>query len=207
MPEALICGAIDFGPGDAPTLSHSGMRVTGSGVDVHLRAPANVAVTGARVALATGTPRFAERASLAQSDAAIWLSRWQQHGEDAAAAVKGAYSVVLLDFASRKALLATDRFSIQPLCYAWDGRRLRFADRADAVLPYDDQRIDAQAIYDYLYFHVVAAPRTIFSSVKRLPGGHALSIDGDCASVSPYWIPAFTESASVSMRELAGEFT
>src|SRR5205823_2458220 len=198
MPEALICGAIDFASGGAPTLSHGGTRVTGSGVDIRLRAPASVAVTGARAALATGTPRFAGRAPSAQSDAAIWLSRWQQHGEDVAAAVKGTYSVVLLDLALRKALLVTDRFAIQPLCYAWDGRRLRFADRSDAVFPRGDQRIDAQAIYDYLYFHVVPAPRTIFTNIKRLPGGHALSIDGDRASVSPYWIPAFTESASVS---------
>ena len=73
-----------------------------------------------------------------------------------------------------------DRFAIRTLCYRVIDGQLHFAARADelAALP-PMAAIDPQAIFDYLYFHVIPSPRTIFQGVHRLPPAHyALFEDG-----------------------------
>ena len=204
--HALIRGSIDLAAPRVASISLDiGVRVTAPGVDLRVRAPAQIAVDGTRIALACGTPRFAD-ATREHNDATRWLSIWRKHGSDAPQRVKGAYSVVLIDLAARTALLATDRFGIHPLCYAFDGKHFRFADRADAVLPREMQSIDPQAVYDYLYFHVIPAPRTIFRNVQRLRAAHCLLIDGTDARLARYWNPVFSESPTAPMHELVAEF-
>ena len=41
------------------------------------------------------------------------------------------------------------------------GGRLRFAERADEIAD-EDTEIEPQAIYNYLYFHVIPSPETIY---------------------------------------------
>jgi asparagine synthase (glutamine-hydrolysing) len=91
------------------------------------------------------------------------------------------------------AFLAVDRFATQSVCFRVDGGRLRFAERADALAD-DPQDIDPQALYDYLYFHAIPAPRTVFRGVCRLPAGHCLDfIRGTAAVPQRYWQPTFDE--------------
>ncbi|MET0518612.1 MAG: asparagine synthase-related protein [Burkholderiaceae bacterium] len=101
-------------------------------------------------------------------------------------------------------LLAVDRFAIESLCYRIDGGQLRFAARADQLA--DGREIDPQAIYDYLYFHVIPSPRTIFRDVLRLPAGHyALWRDGRL-TVAPYWVPRFEPRPPASFEQARDEF-
>ena len=203
---SLISGSIDFGARLPPQLSVvDGSRVASPGLDLRARSPAQIAVDGARVALACGAPRFS-RGTAGQNDAATWLSIWREDGPGAPTKVKGTFCVVLIDTAARNAILATDRFGVHPICYSSFGNRFRFADRADSVLPRKEQTIDPQAIYDYLYFHVIPAPRTIFKGVQRLRAAHTLFADGTAARQTRYWSPSFIECSSESLNDLAVEF-
>jgi asparagine synthase (glutamine-hydrolysing) len=65
-------------------------------------------------------------------------------------------------------------------------RPLHVAARAD---------VDPQAIFDYLYFHVIPSPRTVFQGVHRLPPGTALVRERPQLTVRPYWTPRFAEPA------------
>ena len=207
MPEPLIRGVVDLGaPAGAIVANPSGGRLAGPGFEFCAAGTGEIAVDGSRIALATGTPRFDGATPTGSSAAARWLARWRERGENAPIGVRGAWAAALIDVAAGTALLATDRFSVQPICYAFDGRRLRFSDRADAVLPRAEQVLDPQAIYDYLYFHAIPAPRTVFGSVARLRGGHALAIASGRARVQRYWTAVFDESARASFAELAAEF-
>ena len=207
MPEPLIRGVVDLGaPAGAIVANPSGGRLAGPGFEFCAAGCGAIAVDGSRIALATGTPRFDGAASAGSSAAARWLARWRERGENAPIGVRGAWAAALVDVAAGTALLATDRFSVQPICYAFDGRQLRFSDRADAVLPRAEQVLDPQAIYDYLYFHAIPAPRTVFGSVARLRGGHALAIASGRARVQRYWTAVFAESSRASFAELAAEF-
>ena len=120
------------------------------------------------------------------------LRLWKQHGPDLASHIQGAYALVIVDSARACAYLAIDRFGIETLCYRLEGNNLSFSDRADCV----DGRgceLDPQAIFDYLYFHMIPAPRTIFQSVKRLPAAHALLIDRTGPHLSRHWPLHFDE--------------
>jgi asparagine synthase (glutamine-hydrolysing) len=46
--------------------------------------------------------------------------------------------------------------------------------------------LDPQAIYDYLFFHVIPSPRTIFKGVNRLPAGHYGHFDGRKVAVKSF---------------------
>jgi asparagine synthase (glutamine-hydrolysing) len=89
-------------------------------------------------------------------------------------AAHGAWSVVLIDLAQKRALAAVDRFAMRPLCFTAAGGVFSFASRADEV-PGGRGEIDAQAIYDYAYHHFIPAPRTIFRDVRRLDAAHRCS--------------------------------
>jgi asparagine synthase (glutamine-hydrolysing) len=65
---------------------------------------------------------------------------------------------------------------------------------------------EPQAIFDYLYFHVVAAPRTLFAGVARLLPAHRLVFDAGRCTIERYWTPTFDESDRTPLQRLRDEF-
>jgi len=175
-----------------------------------------------------GTPRFRTPVLAARAREQGLRSAWQQAWENgnastigaALADVEGEFAVAQHDAAGRS-LLAVDRFGIRTLCYRVDGGVLRFAERADALAnvladtmadaPADAPAetpadIDPQAIHDYLYFHAIPSPRTVFRGVFRLPPGHFALFEDGRLTVQRYWTPRFTEDRRPSFETLRGEF-
>ena len=70
--------------------------------------------------------------------------------------------------ATGRALLAVDRFAIHSLCWICATASCT-SPSAPTSWPTQRTPIDPQAIFDYLYFHVIPSPRTIFAGVHRLP--------------------------------------
>ncbi len=106
---------------------------------------------------------------------------------------------------SGRCFLAVDRFAVRSLCYRQDGDTLHFAERADDLAG-DAGDIDPQAIFDYLFCHVIPSPRTIFQGVYRLPPGHYALFDRGRLTVAPYWVPAFNEPRQPFFPRLRDEF-
>lgn len=159
--------------------------------------------------LASGTPRFndSKLTELARREGT--LAAWQK--TVGSANMVKAIADVDGDFAAGfqtstgSIVLAVDRFAIRTLCYRVVDGELRFASRADELADADTD-IDPQAIFDYLYFHAIPSPRTIFKGVYRLPPGHyAVWTDGKL-DVAPYWRPTFVEKKDVSFDDLKNEF-
>ncbi|MDO9195016.1 MAG: asparagine synthase C-terminal domain-containing protein [Rhodoferax sp.] len=101
--------------------------------------------------------------------------------------------------------MAVDRFAIRSLCYRVSGGQLRFAARADELADHGAE-IDPQAIFDYLFFHVIPSPRTIYKDVYRLPPGHYALFENGQLTVAPYWTPTFEEQRNPSFDALKSEF-
>jgi asparagine synthase (glutamine-hydrolysing) len=166
--------------------------------------------TAAGAALTLGSPRFGDKrlADVArdQGPAAAWKVAIAKGAAAAAASAEGDFAVGLPDVMGR-VFLAVDRFAIRTLCYRVIDGRLHFAERADdlAALP-PRAAIDPQAIFDYLYFHVIPSPRTIFQGVHRLPPAHCAWFEHGQLSVTPYWVPRFEEPARVDFKALSAEF-
>jgi asparagine synthase (glutamine-hydrolysing) len=101
--------------------------------------------------------------------------------------------------------LSVDRFGIDTLCYRVVNGQLRFATRADDLADASTE-IDPQAIFDYLYFHVIPSPRTIYKGICRLPPGHTATLHNGQVKVTPHWVASFEELRSPSFDSLKGEF-
>lgn len=129
---------------------------------------------------------------LAHGEGMAWLSAFRRFGLDAPAHARGRFAVVVAAAEAPCVMLASDRFGTWPLCFTATPHRFAFSDRADCV-PARDKQIDAQAIFDYLYFHVIPSPRTIFRGVERLAPGTVLCWQQGKLSRHTYWKPVFDE--------------
>jgi asparagine synthase (glutamine-hydrolysing) len=152
--------------------------------------------------LCLGHPRFADGdlAAIAAREGipAALRQAFRQYGTAAPTRVSGDFAVaVTLD--DGRTFLAIDRFALRTLCYRVVDGQLRFAPRADAL---GTTEYDPQALFDYLYFHVIPSPRTIFKDVFRLPPGHYALFENGQLTVAPYWQPRFEETRSPSFSEL-----
>ena len=120
------------------------------------------------------------------------VARGREAAMAAVAQLKGGFAFGHHDAASGRTLLAVDRFAMRSICHRVQGGVLRFAERADDLAgPLDE--LDPQAVFNYLYFHCIPAPRTIFKDVQRLPAGHLAWFEGGQLSVLPYWTPTFED--------------
>ncbi len=111
----------------------------------------------------------------------------------------------MLQTARGDRLLATDLFATESLCYRITGNQFEPASRADDLGT--PSELDPQALFDYLYFHCIPSPRTVFKGVHRLPPGHYAEWTNGKLTVGPHWRPRFTEPrGAVSFEALKTEF-
>jgi asparagine synthase (glutamine-hydrolysing) len=157
--------------------------------------------------LTLGSPRFTDasvaRCAKEQGVLAAWRSALAHGPREAAALATGEFAVALRE-PSGRTFLAVDRFSVHTLCYRLCGDELIFASRADDLG--DGAPIDLQALFDYVYFHVIPSPRTIFQGVFRLPPGHYALFESGRLTVAPYWLPTFDDASPWSVSEAKGDF-
>lgn len=155
--------------------------------------------------LLAGRPRFPAAVEAAGgSDEARWRHLLRTMPPERAAASVGGDFAVGLTLDDGSVFLAVDKFAARSVCYHIDAGKLRFAERADVLD--DGGAIDPQALFDYLYFHVIPSPRTIRTGVARLPAGHfALFRDGQL-KIAPHWLPRFEPVARPSFADLRDEF-
>jgi asparagine synthase (glutamine-hydrolysing) len=156
--------------------------------------------------LSLGKPHFKDSnlAAIAEREGtlAAWRQAFARFGISAPAHVANDFAIAL-DTPSGGTFLAIDKFAIQTLCYRIIDGHLQIAPRADEL---GATELDPQAIFDYLYFHVIPSPRTIFKGVFRLPPGHYALFENGQLTVAPYWEPRFEEGRGESFASLRDEF-
>jgi len=157
---------------------------------------------------AAGRCRFVD-ASLADiardhGDGAAWLAAFERHGADAPRHVTGDFAVAV-HTRSGRVHLAVDRFAVRTLCWRQARDGVLCHERADVVAGADAGH-DPQALYNYLYFHTIPAPRTFFADVARVPAGHCVTIEHRDVVITRWWQPRFVEDGSVAFADLRREF-
>ena len=114
--------------------------------------------------------------------------------------LRGRFAIVHIDLTRGAVTLATDRFGVFPLCCSIEGSRIAFSDRADSVPYRSPRQIDPQAIFNYVYFHVIPAPRTIFRGVQRLEPATRLRFDPTGLHSKSTWQPAFIAQPDFNVK-------
>lgn len=117
------------------------------------------------------------------------LQAYLEDGEQAVRRLLGDFAVAILDPNSDSCLLAVDRSGVRNLVYQLGDGGIVFGSTCDAVLthPLSSSSVDPQQIYNYVYFHMVPGPRTIYRDLQRILPGHYVKIEGGKLRQGTYW--------------------
>ena len=118
--------------------------------------------------------------------------------------IHGGFAVGIRN-ANGRAFMAVDPLGLHTICFRLVDGQLHFALTA-AELSDEDSELDLQATFNYLYFHAIPSPRTIFSGVTRLPPGHYALFEAGQLTVKPYFQPRFQPANRPSFEALKAEF-
>jgi asparagine synthase (glutamine-hydrolysing) len=129
------------------------------------------------------------------SDSEVILTAFERWGVEATLPrMIGMFAVALCDTESLELTLFRDRLGIKPLYVTRTRDGFAFASELAPLmrLPGFDGTLDYEAIGAYLRYLFVPAPRTPFSSVKKLLPGHILrvplgAVGGPLPTPTPYW--------------------
>ena len=107
--------------------------------------------------------------------------------------LSGPFALAILIPEQRRALLAIDKMGIRPLAFGATATGLAYASNASSLAKYPgiDHSLSPQAIHDYLYFHMVPSPQTIFRGIRKLPPAHCALYDNGRINIQRYWSPHF----------------
>ena len=154
------------------------------------------------IAAVLGRPRWTD--VTAGEQAATWghaaaaLALHRKRGADLLQDMKGNFALVLIDTRNRRLVLAVDRCGAERLCFAQRGSLLVFSTSARAVARHPSVKapINRQALFDYLYCHMVPSPDTAFDHVEKLLPAECVQIDGSAINRRFYWHLAYDASGA-----------
>ncbi|MDP1612369.1 MAG: asparagine synthase (glutamine-hydrolyzing) [Sulfuritalea sp.] len=114
------------------------------------------------------------------SDTEVLLLLYRQRGSAMLRKLRGMYAFAIWDSAERRLFLARDPFGIKPLYYADDGGTFRFASQVKALIAGGRvaSSLDRTAEIGYFIWGAVPEPLTIYRTVRALPAGTWLEVDG-----------------------------
>ena len=180
------------------------LAAAGADLDIFQDDHQLVAVWGRTRFTDTGLAALAQRHGVARA----LVQGYARMGTDVLTTLAGAFALAILDGRGGEAVLAIDRMGTCPLCYSVAGDTLVFGSTLDAIsaFPANTPEINRQAIYDYVYFHMVPGPRTIQVGRHRLlPGSFLLWRNGK-AETRAYWEMRFAEDERRPLPELKNDF-
>ncbi|MBL0037704.1 MAG: hypothetical protein IPP36_02510 [Nitrosomonadales bacterium] len=136
-----------------------------------------------------------------QTSAAAVAKAYSRSGKAFLEDMHGAFCVAVINAQEGTALVAIDRLGIYSICYAAPRNHFIFATSTNGVVAHPDMErvIDPQAIFNYLFFHSVPAPGSIYKNVRKLlPGQYALFQNGKIET-NFYWHLKYADSGKATL--------
>jgi len=129
-------------------------------------------------------------------------------GERCFTAVRGAFAAIVIDHATRSCIAAIDRMGIHSLHYAPVEGGVVFGSTAAAVAahPMVARQVNLQSVFNYVYFHMVPGPETIFTGQRRIPPGGYVRFARGAVAAGTYWKMAYREREPADLAALEDEF-
>lgn len=125
------------------------------------------------------------------SDTEVLLHGYRIWGEKLLAKLDGMFAFAIWDAHERKLFAARDPLGIKPFYYSLIDGGLIFASTLAPFfrLPGFPQRLDVEALRDYLAFQTPLSPQSILADVRALPPAQVLRFDAikAAASTERYW--------------------
>jgi asparagine synthase (glutamine-hydrolysing) len=138
------------------------------------------------------------------SDSEVILHLYEEYGERCVEHLRGMFAFAIWDSRTRSLFAARDHLGQKPFYYAAVNGEFYFASEIKAVLAAKPElrELDPAALDQYLALRFVAAPRSMFSKVRKLPPGHRLTfaIDGGM-HIDRYWQLGYEPKSGLSADE------
>jgi asparagine synthase (glutamine-hydrolysing) len=133
---------------------------------------------------------------------------WTLRGAHACAELSGPFAACIVDGATGEVLLAVDRGGVHTMHYQSSPHGLLFGSSAAAVQahPRACGELDQQALYNYLYFHMIPAPRTVYRDQQRLLPGEFLLYRRGRLERGTYWKMRYSENRELPFGVLKQQF-
>ena len=98
--------------------------------------------------------------------------------------ISGAFAAALIDHTTQSCVLAIDRVGMCSLWYAPISGGLVFGSTADPVRAHAQIVADLslQSVFNYLYFHMVPGPDTVYRGIRRTPPGGCVRFAHDAVA-------------------------
>ena len=125
------------------------------------------------------------------SDTEVLLHGYRLWGDDFVNRLNGMWSLAIYDRDRGRIFLSRDRFGKKPLFYTLQNGIFAFASELSALRGHGALHFSRSeiALKKYFAYGYLPAPHTVFTEVRKLPGGHSLVYDlksGEL-SVNKYW--------------------
>ena len=137
-------------------------------------------------------------------DTEVIVHAYEEWGRECVNRFRGMFVFAVWDESNNTLFIARDRLGIKPLYYYADQDKFVFASELKAICAVKDvkREINIEALYDYLTFLYVPAPKSIFDSIKKLPPGHTVIVTPDGMSEpEEYWDISFAHVDSVTSEQ------
>jgi asparagine synthase (glutamine-hydrolysing) len=132
-----------------------------------------------------------------------FVARYRKDNVDALKILKGAFTLVLIDKITGETLVAVDRMGVHSISYTTTDDGVLYASSNSMYRSFPNSRLELnnQAIYNYLYFHVIPGPETIYKNVKKINPGGYLRVCGDKADTGYYWQIEYNEDKTKNFNQ------
>lgn len=146
------------------------------------------------------------------SDTEVIIHAWEEWGEACVLRFRGMFAFAIWDRNKKTLFLARDRLGKKPLHYSLlPNGELIFSSEMKALYmhPLLQKQLDPLAVEDYFAFGYIPDPRSIFTTIQKLPPAHTLLLrQGEhLPPAKEYWDVPFTPIAITSEEEAVHELT
>ncbi|HKE46206.1 MAG TPA: asparagine synthase (glutamine-hydrolyzing) [Steroidobacteraceae bacterium] len=123
------------------------------------------------------------------SDTEVLLRAYQHWGKHVVRFLRGMFAIAIWDGPRQRLFLARDRFGEKPLFLCQRGHALYFASEIKALLKVEGlaQGVNLEAVWEYLSYRYVPAPRTLFSGIRKLLPGTIATWEDGVLTEERYW--------------------
>ncbi|MEO6422606.1 MAG: asparagine synthase C-terminal domain-containing protein [Candidatus Nitrotoga sp.] len=139
----------------------------------------------------------------AETSAAAVAKAYSRSGKAFLENMHGAFCVAVINVQDATTIVAIDRLGIFSICYAAPHDHFIFATSTDGVVAHPDMErvIDPQSIFNYLFFHSIPSPGSIYKNIRKLlPGQYALYQNGK-VETDFYWHLKYADSGQSHFKQ------
>jgi asparagine synthase (glutamine-hydrolysing) len=129
-----------------------------------------------------------------RTDTEVILYLYREYGEECLQYLRGMFAFAIWDTQQQQVFLAVDRLGKKPLYYYCDDQRFVFGSELKCLVedPTIPKEINYEALYDYLLYLYIPAPKTIYKNIYKLPPAHYMVCSREgVLTIKEYWDLSF----------------